>query len=114
MQVVFTARHTELRPEVKAYAEEKAMKLLKYYDLIQEIEVMVEQVEKGSYHVEMIVNAEHRNMFIANCKCPTVEACVDACHRKLERQISEHKARHRNRKHPEAGAEASTIRHSPV
>ena len=111
MHVLITARHLDLKPETKAYAEAKASKLVKYYDLIQEIEVIVEEAEKGSFHVEMIVNAEHRNMFLANCRCPSIEACVDACFDKLERQLSEHKNRHRNRKHPEAGATAS-IRHS--
>lgn len=114
MHVVITARHLDLRPDTKAYADEKAAKLVRYYNLIQEIEVTVEEAEKGNYHVEMIVNAEHRNMFIANCRCESIEACIDACHDKLERQLTEHKNRHRNRKHPEEGAEAATIRHSTV
>jgi ribosomal subunit interface protein len=114
MHVLITARHLDLKPETKIYAEEKAAKLVRYYNLIQEIEVTIEDAEKGSYHVEMIVNAEHRNMFIANCRCESIEACVDACHDKLERQLSEHKNRHRNRKHPPEGAEAGTIRHTSV
>lgn len=114
MHVLITARHLNLKPETKAYAEEKAGRLVKFYDLIQEIEVTIQSADKNGFHVEMIVNAEHRNMFVANARCDTIEACIDACQDKLERQISEHKNRHRNRKHPEAGAEASTIRHTPV
>jgi ribosomal subunit interface protein len=114
MHVLITARHLTLRPETKALAEEKAGRLVKFYDLIQEIEVTIENGDKNGFHVEMIVNAEHRNMFVANARCDTIEASIDACQEKLERQISEHKNRHRNRKHPEAGAEASTIRHTPV
>lgn len=114
MHVLINARHLVLAPATKAYAEQKANKLVKYYDLIQEIEVTIEGAEKHSFHVEMIVSAEHRNMFVANARCASIEACVDACHDKLERQLTEHKNRHRNRKHPEQGAEASTIRHTPV
>lgn len=114
MHVLITARHLTLDPQTKAYAEEKAGKLVRYYDLIQEIEVTIEAAEKGQFHVEMIVNAEHRNMFVANARCPSIEACVDACHDKLERQLTEHKNRHRNRKHPEASAGTGTIRRTPV
>ncbi len=114
MHVLITARHLNLTPEIKTYAEEKAGKLVKYYDLIQEIEITIENGEKTGYHVEMIVNAEHRNMFVANARSSTIEGCIDACHDKLGRQLTEHKSRHRNRKHPESGAEASTIRHTPV
>lgn len=114
MHVLITARQLTLKPQTKEYAEQKAGKLVKYYDLIQEIEVIIEQAERNGFHVEMIVNAEHRNMFVANARGPTIEACVDACHDKLERQLSEHKSRHRNRKHPESGAQTSTIRHTPV
>ncbi len=114
MHVLITARHLELSPEVKTYAEEKANRLVKYYDLIQEIEVVVESAEKGHYHVEMIVDAEHKNMFVANSRCPVIEHCVDECFHKLERQLTEHKAKHRNRKHPGAGAETSSIRHTAI
>lgn len=111
MHVLITARHLELTPAAKDYAEQKASKLVKYYDLIQEIEVTIAQAERNGYHVEMIVNAEHRNMFVANARGPSIESCVDACHDKLERQLTEHKARHRNRKHPESQA---SIRRTPA
>ena len=90
------------------------MRLLKYYDLIQEIEVVVEPAEKGQHHVEMIIDAEHKNMFVANSRCDIVEHCVDDCFHKLERQLTEHKAKHRNRKHPGKGAETATIRQPAV
>ena len=114
MHVLITARHLDLTSATKEYAEQKANKLVKYYDLIKEIEVTIEDAEKNDYRVEMIVSAEHRSMFVAHARGSSIEACVDACHDKLERQITEHKNRHRNRKHPEQGAQASTIRHSPV
>ena len=114
MHVVITARHLSLAQSVKEYAESKALKLVKFYDLVQEVEVTLEEAERGTFHAEFIVSAEHRNMFVANAREESIEACIDACYDKLERQLTEHKNRHRNRKHPEAGAEASTIRHSPA
>ena len=100
MIVVVSSRHMEVTPSLKAYAENKANKLLKYYDRIQEIEVVFD-AGKDQMHVEMIVNAEHKNTFIANHVDGDAYACIDACTDKLERQLSDHKKKFRNRKHPE-------------
>ena len=100
MIVTISSRHMDVTEAMKAYAEQKANKLSKYYDLIQEIEVIFD-AGKASTKVEMIVNAEHKNMFIANHDQGDAYACVDGCVDKLERQLTEHKKKHRNRKHPD-------------
>ena len=96
-----SSRHMEVSSPLKTYAEEKAGKLTKYYDRIQEIEVVLDSLKEG-VRVEMIVNAEHKNMFIAHHDDGDAYACIDGCVDKLERQLSEHKKKIRNRKHPEA------------
>jgi putative sigma-54 modulation protein len=90
----------ELTPPLKSYAEQKAGKLETYYDRIQEIEVILDS-GKDRTRVEMIVNAEHKNTFIAHHDEGDAYACIDGCVHKLERQLSEHKKKFRNRKHPE-------------
>jgi len=97
--VTVTGRHMEVTEALKAYAEQKASKLERYYDLIQEIEVVLDTA-KDSPNVEMIVNAEHRNTFVAHHSDGDAYACIDGCVHKLERQITEHKKKFRNRKHP--------------
>ena len=105
MVVVVSSRHMDVTPPMKTYAEQKANKLTKYYDLIQEIEVVFDANggTKGSGKdatiVEMIVSAEHKNMFVARHEGEAY-ACIDSCCHKLERQLSEHKKMFRNRKHP--------------
>jgi putative sigma-54 modulation protein len=86
---------------LKTYAQQKASKLTRYYDRIQEIEVVFD-AGKDATSVEMIVNAEHKNMFIAHHNTGDAYACVDGCIAKLERQLSDHKKKVRNRKHPES------------
>ncbi|MGE5610496.1 MAG: ribosome hibernation-promoting factor, HPF/YfiA family [Bacillota bacterium] len=98
MIVTVSSRHMEVAPALKSYAEQKAPKLLKYYDRIQEIEVVFDAGKDGT-RVEMIVNAEHKNMFMAHHDQGDAYACVDGCLEKLERQLSEHKDKFRNRKH---------------
>jgi ribosomal subunit interface protein len=90
---------------MKAYAEQKANKLVKYYDRIQEIEVIFDSDggakgdAKDASVVEIIVSAEHRNMFVASHK-GELYGCIDTCIHKLERQLTDHKEKFRNRKHP--------------
>lgn len=100
MIVTVASRHMEVTPALKSYAEQKAGKLVKYYDRIQEIEVIFD-AGKDRTSVEMIVNAEHKNMFIAHHDEGDAYACIDQCVDKLERQLSDHKKKIRNRKHPE-------------
>lgn len=99
MVTTVSSRHMDVTPALKAYAENKAGKLTKYYDRIQEIEVVLDN-GKDTVHVEMIVNAEHKNMFVAHHNDGDAYACIDGCVDKLERQLSDHKKKIRNRKHP--------------
>lgn len=98
MIVTVASRHMDVSQALKTYAEQKAGKLEKYYDRIQEIEVIFD-AGKDRTSVEMIVNAEHNNMFIAHHDQGDAYACIDGCIDKLERQLSEHKDKFRNRKH---------------
>ena len=98
MVVTVASRHMDVTPALKSFAEQKASKLLKYYDRIQEIEVIFD-AGKDNASVEFIVNAEHRNMFLAHHRDGDAYACIDACFDKLERQLSDHKKMIRNRKH---------------
>ncbi len=98
MNITVIGRHMDVTPPLKAYAEQKASKLNKYYDLIQEIEVIL-NADKDDTNVEMIVNAEHKNTFIAHQNGGDAYAAIDGCVHKLERQLTEHKQKFRNRKH---------------
>lgn len=102
MNLVLSSRHMDVTPPLKEYAENKASKLTRYYDRIQEIEVVLDAgaPSKDQINVEMIVHAEHRNMFVARHNLGDAYVCIDGCCRKLERQLSEHKKKFRNRKHP--------------
>jgi putative sigma-54 modulation protein len=97
--ITVSGRHMDVTAPLKSYAEQKANKLTKYYDRIQEIEVIFDSA-KDSIGVEMIVNVEHRSEFIARHSGSDAYACVDGVVDKLERQLTDHKEKIRNRKHP--------------
>ena len=107
MVITISSRHMDVTPALKDHAEQKANKLLKYYDRIQEIEVIFDAGKKDQMRVEIIVNAEHKNMFIAHHDNPDAYAALDECVHKLERQLTDHKEIYRNRKHPESDMRAS-------
>ena len=97
----------DLTPALKAHAEQQANKLLKYFDRIQEIEVVLDH-DKTDIQVEIIVNAEQKREFVGHHKHADGYTCINECVDKLERQLTDYKKSVRNRKHPTDGA---TIRH---
>jgi putative sigma-54 modulation protein len=109
--VTVSSRHMDVTGPLKTFAEQKANKLVKYYDRIQEIEVVLDNSKGDKTNVEMIVNAEHKNMFIAHSDAGDAYASIDACVNNLERQLSDHKKKYRNRKHPE-GEDKRAMRES--
>ena len=98
MNITVSGRHMEVTPALKQYAEQKATKLEKYYDLIHKIDVIFD-AGKDSTAVEMIATADHQNTFVAKHAQGDAYACIDGCMHKLERQLHEHKDKFRNRKH---------------
>ena len=100
MIVTISARHMDVTPTLRSYAELKAGKLERYYDQTQKVEVVFD-ASNGKVKVEMIVNAEHNGIFVASHDDGDAYACIDGCVHKLERQLTDHKELHRNRKHPD-------------
>ena len=99
MQITISGRHLEITPSIRQYAEEKVGKLPKFYDLIQGIEVILDGSEAKQKRAEIVVNAEHNNMFVAHHEGEDLYGCIDQALRKVQQQITSHKERFRNRKH---------------
>jgi putative sigma-54 modulation protein len=89
----------DVTPAMKEMAEQKAAKLTKYFDRISEIEVVFDH-QADNMKVEVIVHAEHNDRFVAHHSDGDAYACLDACVDKMERQLTDHKKKLRNRKHP--------------
>ncbi len=99
MQVSVTGRHFEITSKIRSYAEEKAAKLPRFYDRVQSVEVVVSR-DGDLNSVEMIVTAAgSQTTFVAKEVGPDVAACIDLLIDKLERQLTKHKEKYRNRKH---------------
>lgn len=102
MLVTVSGRHMGVSDSLKGYCEEKAHKLTRYYDRIQSIEIVLDGKD-GWHQAEMIVHSEHSDPFVAKEEQEDVFAAVDLMIDKIERQLTRHKKKLRNRKHPRGG-----------
>lgn len=99
MRITVTGRHMTVREELKTYATEKTAKLERFYDRAQNAEVVFDH-QAGHTICEIIVRADHHQTFVAKEQHADAHAALDASVKDLERQLSRHKEKFRNRKHP--------------
>ena len=93
-----SGRHVEVTPAIREYAEKRTGKLPRYYDLVQQINVVIDQRDRH-FEVELIVDVEHAEAFVARASGEDLYACIDEAVDKAERQLTDHKEKCRNRKH---------------
>jgi|CXWL01.1.fsa_nt_gi putative sigma-54 modulation protein len=104
MQIKVSARHTDLSVSLREFAEEKVGKLVKFYDRLMSVDVVFD-LDAGMYRCELIAKADHHNTFVAREENKDPQASLDAAVKDVERQLTRHKERFRNRKHPAARAD---------
>jgi len=96
-----SGKHITITDEMKAYAEEKTSKLPRYYNGVNQVEVVVDS-SKGAnkISVEIIARGEHRDVFVATEAGEDPHACIDGAVHKLEMQLRKKKAKQRDNKYP--------------
>jgi putative sigma-54 modulation protein len=99
VDITISGRHLEITDAIRAYAEEKAAKLPKFYDLVQSIEMILDGGDTGLMRAEIIAVAEHKNRFVAHHESDDLYGCIDQAMHKVQAQLTAHKERFRNRKH---------------
>ena len=100
MLFTITGKHIEITEAMKEHAEEKTSKLPRYYNSINQIEVVVDGSEGGSMSVEIIARAEHSKVFVGTEKGTDAYQCIDMAVHKLQQQLSKAKSRERDNKNP--------------
>lgn len=108
MLFTMTGRHIEITEAMRLHAEEKTEKLPRYFDGINQVEVIVEGNDGGRPSVEIIARGEHSMLFIAKESGDDTYACIDIAVHKIERQLHRKKEKLRNNKHIQ-GASAIDI-----
>ena len=98
MRIHITGRHVSVTDEIREHVENKAGKLLRFYDRIHEIEVIFDH-ESEQFKVDMIVRTDHKHTFISQEAGPDPAALIDLVVEKAGRQLVKHKEKQRNHKH---------------
>ena len=108
MLFTITGKHIDITEAIRKHAEQKTSKLPKYYDSINQVEVIIDGSGGGNTSVEIIARAEHNKIFIATETGEDAYKCIDVAVHKLERQLRRKKTRERDRKR--AGGEEQGTR----
>jgi putative sigma-54 modulation protein len=103
VQIKISTRHGHLSDESRRFIEEKAQKLLQFFQRLTMIEVTVDLKEPEKV-VEFVVLAEHKHEFVAHERNADLLAAVDLVLEKLKKQITHYKEKIQDRRRtPSAG-----------
>lgn len=98
--MIFTisGKHIEITEALRKHAQEKTSKLPRYYNSINQIEVIMDGSEGGKTSVEIIARAEHSRIFVSTETGEDAYRCIDMAVHKLQRQLRRMKSKERDNK----------------
>lgn len=94
MRIDVVGRDVEMTDALREHAESKAGKLLRHFDRTQLITVTASKHDHhGNYHVEIVVDVEHHEAFIAHATGTDLYGVIEGAVAKSARQLTDHKER---------------------
>ncbi len=110
MLFTITGKHIEITDAMRKHAEEKTSKLPKYYNSIDQVEVIIDSSQGGgNVYVEIIARAQHSKIFVGTETGQDAYQCIDMAVHKLERQLRRVKSRERDDKHADTDTESAEL-----
>lgn len=98
MQIKISAKHMTMTAAIEQYVVRKMDKLVRYFDRVLMIEVVIAKAKKG-YTLEILTDVEHHEPFVATCTHEDLYACIDLGLDRATRQLKDHKSRLRDNRH---------------
>ncbi len=98
MLFTISGKHIDITEAIRNYAEEKTSRLPRYYNSVNQVEVIISGSKGGNTSVEIIARAEHSKIFIVNETGEDAYRCIDVAVHKLERQLRRKKGKERDNK----------------
>lgn len=99
MRIEVIGKHLEVTDAISQYAEQKCGRLPRYYDGVQEIDIVLEQRPKtDEFFVELRVDVEKHDTFVAKSTGQDVYECIDLSVDKMSRQLTDFKEKLKNSK----------------
>jgi putative sigma-54 modulation protein len=106
MQIKISSKHMTLTPAIEQYARKKMEKLVKFFDRVQQIDVVIDKAKNG-YTTEIITDVERHEPFVATASHDDLYACIDLGLDRAVRQLKDHKSKLRDNKHHASISEAA-------
>jgi putative sigma-54 modulation protein len=91
MQINITGHHVEVTPPLRAYVNEKLLRISRHFDHVISINVVL-NVEKHRNDAEATLHAAGKSLF-ANASDVDMYAAIDALVDKLDKQVKRYKDR---------------------
>jgi putative sigma-54 modulation protein len=100
VQIQVTTRHGHTSDATQERVVAKSEKLLRFFERLTTVEVVIDLEDKALPRVEILVSAEHKHDFVAHEQAAELMAAVDGAVQKMEQQLRKYKEkvqeRHRN------------------
>ena len=108
MQIKISARHGHLNEATQQFIQDKAQKLLHFFQRLTMIEVTVD-LKDDQKVVEFVVSAEHKHDFVARERNNDILAAVDLVLAKLEGQLRRYKEKIQDRRRTPSAGEVTGV-----
>jgi putative sigma-54 modulation protein len=96
MKFHITSRHYDMTPEIKAFAEERVLKLKRYFEQIIDVSVIL-STEKHRNAAEVTLHTNGQNL-VGTSEAPDMRVAIDGAVERIETQLRKHKERLSDRK----------------
>lgn len=96
MRIEVTGKRLDVTAPIREHAETKCQKLLKFFDGVMEIDVVLDTAEHGEFSAELVVDAVKHDPFVCHARGPNIYGCIDQCVDKMSRQLTDFKEKLRN------------------
>ncbi len=109
MRIEVIGKHMDITPAIREFTEGKSARLPKHFEgNVQLITWRMEQLahNKG-FHVEVVVDVEHHDDFVANAEGAVLYAAIDEATDKAARQLTGFKERLKQNKRGGTSASGS-------
>jgi putative sigma-54 modulation protein len=97
MQINISTRHGEISDATKEKITQKVEKLQRFFDRLTSVDVTVNLDKADEPSIEVAVQSEKRNDFVASYQSNDMFGSLDQVVAKLEQQIKKHKEKLRER-----------------
>jgi putative sigma-54 modulation protein len=91
VQIKISTRHGQLSEASQQKIAAKAEKLLRIFDRLTAIEIVVDLEDEANPRVDLQVSAEHKHDFVAHHQSESLMASVDEAIHKAEQQLRKYK-----------------------